>query len=128
MILSIIYTIIEPFGNVFAVSPRSLNISGPGTAISETDSVYLSCMVMANPAPTWQWIKRNNDTRSNPETYSSRIRITNDYDPFTAISISRLSVSGAVPGDVGDYVCEVFNNVTTQNMIYEEVDVDITRE
>jgi len=113
---------------IHAVAPLLLAINGPSAAILETHSVQLSCKAMANPAPTWQWIKRNNDTQSNPETYSSRINITTEYNHITAISVSKLTFTGAVPGDAADYVCQVSNNVADQNEIYSEIEVHITRE
>ena len=80
--------------------------------VSELETALLRCQVLANPKPTFMWLKR--ETRElRVLTNTSRVSIYTNQEATMYSHQSMMVIDNAQASDSGEYLCEVENSVST---------------
>ena len=87
-------------------------MSGNTLIVSELETALLLCRVLANPKPTFTWLKRETG-ELRVLTNTSRVLISTNQEAAMYSHQSMMVIENAQATDSGEYLCEVENSVST---------------
>ena len=87
-------------------------MSGNTLIVSELETALLLCQVLANPKPTFTWLKRETG-ELRVLTNTSRVSISTNQEVAMYYHQSMMTIDNAHATDSGEYLCEVENSVST---------------
>lgn len=88
-------------------------MSGNTLIVSELETALLLCQVLANPRPTFTWLKRETGELRVLTNSTSRVSISTNQEAAMYSHQSVMVIDKAQATDSGEYLCEVENSVST---------------